>query len=338
MSNARILVIYTGGTIGMVPSANGLVPGDDIRQRLHQALDTLPVARREALPTFELLALTPLIDSSNATPRDWLALIALIQAHHAAYHGIVILHGTDTLAWCSAFLGSTVAALPVPIIVTGSQRPLGVPHSDALENVELALQAATCGQSGVVVAFGDQLLEGVAVRKWSTHADHGFVSPNQAVLAQWPVQARFSPLPAWVSPEPSAILVNPAHTPLPQVVRVVLWPGIPASMVDMLLSNADGAVLEVWGSGNIPEDPALRHVLKEAALRGVLLVAISQCPYGPVDMTTYAAGQALLNSGVINGETSTPERVFAALFMACLCDSGAVDRQARLQRLLGLTP
>lgn len=338
MADSRILVIYTGGTIGMVPSTAGLVPGDDIQHRLTQAVATLPADRRDALPSFELLALTPLIDSSNATPHDWLALMDLIQAQHTAYDGIVVLHGTDTLAWCSAFLGGTVAALPLPIIVTGAQRPLDVSESDALGNIELALHAAKCGQSGVAVAFGDQLLDGTASRKWSTHADQGFISPNQAVLAYWPEQRRHSPLPKWVSPPQPAISLTSTHRPLPQVMRIVLWPGMPAATVETLLSHADGAVLEAWGSGNIPDDPALQSVIREATQRGVMLVAISQCPYGSIDMTTYATGQALLKSGVVSGEAFTPERVFSALFIASFGETDHARRRARLQHLLDPGP
>lgn len=316
MSNAAVLVIYTGGTLGMVPSDKGLVPGGDMDARLHRCLDTLPDARRAALPSFDTHSLDRLIDSSNATPQDWVSLAALIQTEAVGYQGVVVLHGTDTLAWGSAFLSCLVHETTV--VITGAQRPMETPGSDAVHNLELAFQAAVAGCPGVVAAFGDRIFDGTAVRKWSTHADHGFTSPNAAPLANWPASQRHTPLPMWKAFPPAVQAWDISAVRTPNVVRVVVWPGIPASTVEALLANAEGAVLEVWGSGNLPGCPELFRVLIEAAHRNVLMMAISQCPFGALSMNTYAAGQTLLQCGVIDGGARTPEYAFATLYATLL--------------------
>src|SRR5690554_7636938 len=180
-----VLVLYTGGTLGMLPSAAGLVPGGDIEARLRRALKSLPATRQQRLPRFTLLTVTKPIDSSSATPRDWQLLADLVAQHISHYAGIVILHGTDTLAWTASSLAYQLQGLDRPVIVTGAMLPLEAQDSDALDNIELALRCAAMSQlCEVAVAFCGQLLRGVRTCKMHSEADNAFTSPNYPLLGQ----------------------------------------------------------------------------------------------------------------------------------------------------------
>ena len=324
----RLLILYTGGTLGMVPSPEGLVPGHRLDERLRTQLAQLPSARQRALPSWHMASTDIPIDSSSATPQHWQALAALIRsyAHDDRIMGVVVLHGTDTMAWCSAFLSVWLEDYHCPIIVTGAQLPLEAEGSDACLNVELAMRyAAHPDARGVMLAFGGQLLQGDAARKWYTEDHQGFKTPNAPRLAYWPIDQRDSS----ILPPPRAIGLCPARQhvtealhlkkgrpdTLPRLARIVLWPGIEPSHVEALLMQADVAVIEVWGSGNLPDNTVLHQVLAQAAQQGKRLIAISQCPYGSTHIGVYAAGKALKAAGVIEGETLTPE-LAAALLLA----------------------
>ncbi|RKR06282.1 L-asparaginase [Kushneria sinocarnis] len=308
-------MIYTGGTIGMRPGHRGLEPGHDFEQRARVQLDRLPAERRAALPRFHCLAYRDPIDSSNTRPEHWARIAHDVLAHQHEYDGFVILHGTDTLAWTAASLSWQLAGLNKPIIVSGAQQPLEVESGDALANLEQALRFAACpGLAEVAVAFGGRLLRGDAARKWDTHAHQGFASPNANWLGEWLDHA---PVLHVTRSRPPEGVCRPMPWPLeapPRVARLALWPGIDSDMMARLLTpELQGLVLEVWGSGNVPEDPALLALLSTATRRGCLIVAISQCPHGSLAMTSYATGHALRTAGVIDGGAMTPEAVFTRL-------------------------
>lgn len=315
-----ILVIYTGGTLGMVEGARGLEPGRDFSQRLQQALQSLPTARHASLPDFELLETPRPIDSSGATPGDWQDLAMLIASHHAHYCGFVILHGTDTLAWTASSLAFQLQGIDKPVVVTGAMRPLDTPSSDALGNVEDAMRfAAQPTLREVAVCFAGKLLRGVRSRKWHTHAPDAFISPNfpplgeivdhQAILFDnrgLNTQQRGAP--RFELHDYRALGTSP-------VARIVLWPGIAPHLVADWLNDEriHGALLEVWGGGNAPEDPMLVGALAKATGEGKLLAAISQCPRGTIAIGAYAAGRGLADAGVLSGDDMTAEAVMSKL-------------------------
>ncbi|WP_106477011.1 asparaginase [Phytohalomonas tamaricis] len=314
----RIAVLYTGGTIGMLPSAQGLVPGTDFANRAHQALDTLPVHRRRQLPELDFIEYEVPIDSSNARPHHWQAIAEDIVRLYDQYDGFVVLHGTDTLAWTASSLAFQLVGLGKAVVVTGAQRPLEATDSDGLANLEQAVRFAALPMlKEVAVAFGGCLLRGCRTRKWDTHSEQGFSSPNWGVLGQWiedfPV---LYPSRLWLSQSaPAFELVSYSSVRDGAVVRLPLWPGINASTVERLI-QAEGVravLLETWGSGNIPGDNALLGTLAEAINSGKHIVAISQCPHGSIDMGTYATGQILRDINVLPGDDMTPEAVFTKL-------------------------
>ena len=328
-----LLMLYTGGTLGMVPGPNGLVPGHQLAERLCAQLAQLPSARQRALPDWRLDTTATPIDSSSATPSDWLTLIARIRsyARDPDLSGIVVLHGTDTMAWCSAMLSVWLSdQVSCPVVVTGAQLPLEAKGSDALPNIELAMRYAVHPlAAGVTLAFGGRVLCGDAARKWYTEDHLGFETPNGRPLLNWPLSQRNGhPLPTPHRQQISAArqrvaaelgiesvsLALPAE--LPRLARIVLWPGIMACHVSALLAHADAAVLEVWGSGNLPDDSALHDVLAQASHSGKRLIALSQCPHGSTHIGVYAAGNALKAARIIEGETLTPELASALLLAA----------------------
>lgn len=335
-----VLVLYTGGTLGMIPSAAGLAPAGDIEARLRRALDNLPPSRRSLLPEFVVQAVAEPIDSSAATPHDWQHLAATIADRLGRHAGIVVLHGTDTLAWSAASLAYQLQGLDRPVVVTGAMRPLEAEGSDALDNIELALRyAARPELQEVSVAFAGRLLRGVRARKIHSDNDDAFASPNYPLMGERVGDdIVFYPGRCLETQQRGAPRFElPDYSPLASggVVRLVLWPGIQAWQVAAWLGDTRvrGALLEVWGGGNIPSDPELVGVLAKASGEGKLVAAISQCPHGTIAPGHYAAGQGLVEAGVLSADDMTPE---AALTKLVHLLALPLDEQER--RRLFLTP
>ncbi|TDO13964.1 MULTISPECIES: asparaginase [Halomonas] len=331
-----VLVLYTGGTLGMVPSPKGLVPGRNIKARLHRALDTLPPARQASLPAFEVHETDVPIDSSSATPDDWQRLAALVAQCYRQHAGIVILHGTDTLAWTASSLAFQLLGLDRPVILTGAMRPLEAAESDAVANVEDALRFAVAPRlQEVAICFDGRLLRGCRSRKWQAHAIDAFESPNQPLLGERvDDEVVLYPGRSLADHQRGAPRFElPDYTPLAAggVVRLVLWPGLQAWQVEAWLRDerVRGAVLEVWGGGNLPDDPALVGALARASGEGKLLAALSQCPHGAVAFGGYAAGQGLSDAGVLSADDMTPEATFTKLFHLLAQPLGERERRRR---------
>ncbi len=319
-SQERILVIYTGGTIGMQQHAEGLTPGGDFTNRMATALNQLPLAQQQSLPPYEVVSYTTLIDSSAATPLTWQQIAHDINDQLTAYAGFVIIHGTDTLSWTAASLAYQLQGIDRPVIVTGSMLPLESPGSDALDNLHGALQfAAKPELQEVAIYFAGQLLRGARAIKQHSEAANAFASPNYPLLGErvgedfvyYPsrglgLQQRGAPR----FELPDYRLVNQG-----EIVRIALWPGISAWQLDAWLSDArvKGALLQLWGAGNLPDDPSLLHVLAKASGEGKLLAAISQCLQGSVHLGAYAAGHGLSDAGVLAGDDMTPEAAYTKL-------------------------
>ncbi|MGR2737200.1 asparaginase [Billgrantia sp. Q4P2] len=333
-----VLVLYTGGTLGMVPSAEGLAPGGDIEARVRHALAGLPPSRQARLPRFTLRSVDVPIDSSAANPSDWQRLGGLIAESVREYSGVVVLHGTDTLSWTASSLAYQLQGLDRPVVVTGAMQPLEAEGSDALDNIELALRyAAKPELQEVTVAFAGRLLRGVRTRKTHSEADDAFASPNYPVLGEridddvilYPgrgLETQQRGAPRFELPDYSALADG-------GVVRFVLWPGVQAWQLDAWLGDTRvrGALLEVWGGGNVPPDPELIGVLARASGEGKLIAAISQCPIGGVAPGHYAAGQGLLQANVLSGDTMTPEAAMTKLVHLL---AQPLDDQERRRRFL----
>lgn len=316
----RILVIYTGGTIGMHQESHGLSPGGDFAARMESALGRLSLAQRQALPAYEIISYATLIDSSAATPLTWQQIARDINDRLMSYSGFVIIHGTDTLSWTAASLAYQLLGVDRPVVLTGSMLPLEAHGSDALDNLHGALQfAATPALQEVAIYFAGQLLRGARAIKHHSQAFNAFVSPNYPVLGErvgddfvyYPsrglgLQQRGAPR----FELPDYRLVDRG-----EILRIALWPGISAWQLDAWLSDSrvKGALLQLWGAGNLPDDPSLLNVLAKASGEGKLLAAISQCPQGNIQLGAYAAGHGLSDAGILSGDDMTPEAAFTKL-------------------------
>ncbi|MEN4945802.1 asparaginase [Pseudomonas proteolytica] len=313
MSKANhIMVLYTGGTIGMQASANGLAPASGFEARMREQLAHLPA------PTWRFREMAPLIDSANMTPAYWQRLrSAVVEAVDEGCDAVLILHGTDTLAYSAAAMSFQLLGLPAPVVFTGSMLPAGVPDSDAWENVSGALAALGEGLApGVHLYFHGALMAPTRCAKIRSFGRHPF-----AALQRNGGVAKAQALPAALDYRQPKALANVGVLPL--------VPGIDAGQLDALVdSGIQALVLECFGSGTGPSDnPAFLASLQRAQDRHIVVVAITQCHEGGVELDVYEAGSRLRGVGVLSGGGMTREAVFGKL--QALLGAGLSNDQVR---------
>jgi L-asparaginase len=294
----NIMVLYTGGTIGMQASANGLAPASGFEARMREQLTNVSV------PAWRFREMSPLIDSANMTPAYWQRLrTAVVEAVDEGCDAVLILHGTDTLAYSAAAMSFQLLGLPAPVVFTGSMLPAGVPDSDAWENVSGALLALGEGLApGVHLFFHGALMAPTRCAKIRSFGRHPF-----AALQRNGGGAKAEALPAALDYRQSKALANVGVLPL--------VPGIGAAQLDALVdSGIQALVLECFGSGTGPSDnPAFLASLKRAEENGIVVVAITQCHEGGVELDVYEAGSRLRGVGVLSGGGMTREAAFGKL-------------------------
>ncbi len=311
-----VLVFATGGTIGMHDSDRGLVTDPNFPE----ALETLVagICARSGVD-FRINHLTPPIDSANAdaetAPRIARAVRARVNTHRP--RGVVITHGTDTLAYTGARLAFDLAHLGAPVVITGSQLAHGAPGSDAPANLALAISAAVRAASTAPasVAFGGSLVPAVRATKFQTDA-------REAFRAERPLAPGATGIPHLDSGED--------HSPK-ESARVVSFRFVPGVTADDLRAAAsarpDGLLLECYGSGNAPMSrPGMAEALREVAAQ-LPIVAITQCTTGGIDLERYAVGRQMATTGVIDGGDMTLESALAKLAFAV--DRGASSTALR---------
>ena len=308
---ADVAILHVGGTIGMVRAPTGAyVPRAGALALALAGMDDLADPR---LPRVRTVELDPLKDSSDVRPADWQRYAhEVADAFASGADGVVLLHGTDTMAYTASALSFLLDGLPGPVVLTGSQLPLSELRSDARPNLIAALTlAATPGWAEVAVLFGDALMRGCRVTKVSTRGFDAFRSPDLPPLADVGVDVEWR----------DDLLRRPADRPLEvhplrdvEVVALRLFPGITAGTLRNLLRDpVEGLVLEAYGTGNGPDDAELLTVVREAHERGVVIAAVSQCLHGGVRMDAYATGHALAAAGVVPCGAMTAEAALAKL-------------------------
>lgn len=309
MHKKNIYVAYTGGTIGMQRSAQGYIP---VSGHLQQQLANMPEFHRAEMPLFTIHEYQPLMDSSDMTPEDWLAIANDIKKNYDRYDGFVILHGTDTMAFTASALSFMLENLTKPVIVTGSQIPLAELRSDGQQNLLNSLfVAANYPISEVTLFFNNTLFRGNRTTK--AHADgfNAFASPNLAPLLEAGIHIRRLGTPP--APQGKGELI--VHPITPQPIGVVtIYPGISAEVVrNFLRQPVKALILRSYGVGNAPQNPEFINELKQAAERGIVVVNLTQCMSGKVNMGGYATGNALAHAGVISGSDLTVEATLTKL-------------------------
>lgn len=305
-----VLLIYTGGTIGMRenPETGALESFN-----FDLILDEVPELRRF---DFNIHAVTfePPIDSSDMGLEHWARLVRVISDNYGRYDGFVILHGTDTMAYTASALSFMLENLGKPVILTGSQLPIGKLRTDGKENLITAIEIAAARHSDgspivpeVCIYFKERLMRGNRTTKISAEQFNAFRSFNYPDLATVGIQIKFNEA-AIRKPDPSKPF-KPHYLVAPDVVVLTLFPGIQQSLVHAVL-NIEGlkaVVIRTFGAGNAPQLSWFKEELKDADRRGLLLVNITQCQAGSVHMGLYETSLPLMEAGVISGYDSTPE-------------------------------
>jgi L-asparaginase len=281
---------------------------------LQDPMEQMPELANPEMPGYAINEYSPLIDSTDMQPRNWMAIARDIKANYDRYDGFVILHGTDTMAYTASALPFLLRGLGKPVILTGGQIPLCEVRNDSRENLITAMLIAARYQlPEVALFFGNKLLRGSRAVKVSADGFAAFDSPNLPPLGRAGLGIHVN----WdlVLPDPGEGALELAIVKTAPVGVLRLFPGISADVVANLLAPPiRGVVLETYGVGNGPSsDRALLQEVKNAAGRGVLLVNCTQCLQGRVRMGAYATGSALEQAGVISGYDLTTEAALAKM-------------------------
>ena len=330
---SRVFVLYTGGTIGMAPhdandAASPLRPRPLTELLAHlpglvqaDSKDAISLRQESAIEldngnTMILASssLEPPLDSSDITPDDWQLIAEIIESVYAHYDGFVILHGTDTMAFTASALSFILTNLAKPVVLTGAQLPITAPGSDAISNVINAVYIAAYKATNlplipeVVIAFANKIIRGCRARKVSTSNSSPFDSPNYPLLGT--IDSRININTSYLLPAPTKNNKFSISTKLDsRLFLLAIYPGITSEQVERVISNdqTQGLVLLSYGSGNFPGDKKLLQVLAQATKAGKIIVNLSQCWQGRVEMGMYQASVGLIESGVISGLDMTPE-------------------------------
>lgn len=314
-SDVKILVIYTGGTIGMVkdPKTGALNPFDFEHLSHH-----IPELTRFDF-TIDSISFDPLIDSSNMTPQVWIQIAEEIEKNYEKYNGFVVLHGSDTMAYTASALSFMLEGLNKPVILTGSQLPLGVVRTDGKENFITALEIAATLKDGkaivpeVCIYFEYQLYRGNRAHKFNAENFQAFRTVNYPILAEAGVHIRYNHSAILKADYSKQLIV---HKNLDSnIVILKLYPGITEQSVKAILS-AEGlkaVILETYGSGNAPTDKWFINAIKEATDKGIIIYNVTQCKGGSVDIGKYETSVDLGKIGVVGGYDITTESAVTKL-------------------------
>lgn len=314
-AKARVMIIYTGGTFGMIQDLNGvLLPFD-----FSLIVEHLPTLRNLFLE-ITVISFEHPIDSSNIEPAHWQMIGEMIKTHYGNQDGFVVLHGTDTMSYTASALSFMLRHLAKPVIFTGAQLPISEPRSDARENLITALEIASAKENGkamvpeVCIYFDYELLRGNRSKKVESMHFDAFNSENYPPLAKAGVKIDYNS--AMIRPITTQTLelLSKFDT---QVSILKLFPGINREVVLQVLSNPKlkALVIETFGSGNAPSAAWFIDLLKEAIGKGLLILNVSQCPGGMVIQGKYETSQALNNIGVISGGDMTIEAAITKLML-----------------------
>jgi len=311
---SQILIIYTGGTIGMMsdPQTKVLKPIN-----FEQIMDNVPEIERLNCK-IKVHSFDHIIDSSNMNADIWRELAVLIEENYNEVDGFVILHGSDTMAFTASAMSFMLENLDKPVIFTGSQLPISAVRTDAKENLMTAIEIAKAKKNDrsrvpeVCIYFDYKLFRGNRSFKYNSSKFEAFRSPNYPILAESGVHLRFSINDIRRPADGEKLKV---HKNLVNDVAVLkLYPGISAKVVETILSaDVRGIVMETFGAGNTTTDSWFTDLLKNAIDSGKVILDISQCKVGTVELGRYETSRQLKDIGVANGYDMTYESAVTKL-------------------------
>ena len=314
MEESSILIIYTGGTIGMIRDEKTGVLKPFNFNKVYEHIPTLKKFRYK----LDFHCFEPLLDSAGMNPEIWISLVAIIEDNYEKYDGFVILHGSDTMAYTASALSFMLENLNKPVILTGSQLPLGELRTDGRENFITAVEIAAAKEDDtpivpeVCIYFENQLMRGNRTVKYNAENFNAFISANYPLLADVGVYIKYN----------KALILKPnfktlkAHKALDKRVAILkLFPGLTEDYVTSIL-NIEGLqalVLESFGTGNAPLDKWFIDALKAAIEKGLIILNVSQCLAGSVEQGKYETSSTLNEIGVISGRDITTEAAITKL-------------------------
>ena len=313
--NASILLIYTGGTIGMIENSETGVLESFNFQHLKEHMPEL----KKLGYGVSTIQFDPPMDSSEMGPESWTKIVKIIADNYNTYDGFVVLHGTDTMSFTASALSFMLENLSKPVILTGSQLPIGMLRTDGKENLKTAIEIAAAKENGqpivpeVCIFFENDLMRGNRTSKINADHFNAFRSYNYPVLAHAGIYIKYDDRQIYhsVSRKP----LKPHYLLDRNVAILKLFPGISPLVIESILNipGIKGIVMETFGSGNAPSQEWFLNMLKDAVDRGIVIVNITQCSAGSVEMHRYETGHKLLEAGVISGFDSTTESAVAKL-------------------------
>ncbi len=303
----KILIIYTGGTIGMIKDDKGVF----LPFNFENLVSNIPLLKNFPASISSYSFENP-IDSSDANPELWIRIAGIITQQYDNFDGFVILHGSDTMAFTASALSYMLENLSKPVILTGSQLPIGLLRTDGRENIIASLELACLIRNGkpiiqeVCVYFENRLFRGNRTSKFSADNFDAFISPNYPVLAKIGIDVKLFEDRLWRNNLDFLI----THTEFCTDIAVLkFFPGITPAVIKALssINGLKGIIIETYGSGNAPTDHKIIEALKTAINKGIIILNITQCTVGKVQHGKYATSTMLDQIGVISGKDMTTE-------------------------------
>lgn len=314
-SKAKILLIYTGGTIGMMKDfETGALKAFNFRKLLQKIPEL-----KQLDCDIETVSFEKPIDSSNMNPENWTEIAQIIENNFDNFDGFVVLHGSDTMSYSASALSFMLENLSKPVIFTGSQLPIGDLRTDAKENLITAIQIASLKEndkpliSEVCLYFEYKLYRGNRTTKINAENFNAFISPNYPTLIESGVNLKT--FPDLFLPQTKAKKLK-IHKKLDTNVAIIkMFPGISETVLSAIfdIPQLKGIVLETYGAGNAPTEDWFLSLLKKAIANGLYIVNVTQCSIGSVNMGKYETSTALKEIGVISGKDITTEAAITKL-------------------------
>jgi len=314
MDQTSILIIYTGGTIGMIKDEE---TGSLIPFNFENIYEQVPILEKFDYK-LDFYCFDPILDSSNIAPDNWIKIAEVIETNYEGYDGFVILHGSDTMAYTASALSFMLENLNKPVIITGSQLPLGVLRTDGRDNFITAIEIAATKIEDtpvipeVCIYFENKLLRGNRAIKYNAENFNAFVSGNIPELANVGIYIRFNHNEI-LKPNFKKLKVHKKLNTNVGVLRI--FPGITESFMQAVLKapGIKAIVIETFGSGNAPTYPWFINLLKETIDSGVIALNVTQCISGAVNQGKYETSEKLKKLGVVSGKDMTTEAALAKL-------------------------
>jgi L-asparaginase len=331
MGKSKVLLIYTGGTIGMMQDAKtGQLKPFDFKHLTEQIPELSKFDVELSAVSFD----KP-IDSSDMLPEVWIKMATTIEKNYTKYDGFVILHGSDTMSFTASALSFMLENLSKPVILTGSQLPIGTIRTDGKENLITAIEIAAAKENGkpvvaeVCIYFEYQLYRGNRTHKYNSEHFQAFQSPNYPILAEAGVHLKYN----------RAALLKPGTKKLnvqikldPNIAILQMFPGITPNAVDAILhtKKAKAILIETYGSGNATTQKWFIDALKKTVEKGIVILNITQCNAGKVEQGKYATSAAFNKIGVVGGSDITTEAAVAKLMFVL----GSTSNKREIEKLL----